>query len=159
MLLVSPGQSTGTNIAYWKSDNERERGRALIPGVIEKRKSILVVDDDEHVLFVWRGALEGLAKHWHVETAQSGHEALEKIRTTAFDLLITDLRMPGMDGCDLTKAARQLIGDIPVIWITAYAQPQALTLADNLNVRRFLNKPMSVAQIRQVVTQVLADAN
>ena len=126
---------------------------------MEKRRSILVVDDDEQILLVWRGALEGFAKHWHVETAQSGHEALEKIRTTDFDLLITDLRMPGMDGCDLTKAARQLIGDIPVIWITAYAQPQAMTLADDLDVRRFLNKPMSVAQIRLVVAQVLADAN
>lgn len=131
----------------------------MIASVIEKRKSILVVDDDEQILLVWRGALEGVADHWHVETAQSGHEALEKIRTRAFDLLVTDLRMPGMDGCDLTMAARQLAGDIPVIWITAYPQPGALALAEDLAVRRFLNKPMSVAQIRQVVAQVLADAN
>ena len=132
---------------------------SLIAGVMAKRKSILVVDDDEQILLVWRGALEGVANHWHVETAQSGLEALEKIRTTCFDLLITDLRMPGMDGCALTRAARQLVGDIPVIWITAYAQPQALAMADDLDVRRFLNKPMSVGQIRQVVAQVLADAN
>jgi len=131
----------------------------LIASVIEKPKSILVVDDDEHILLVWRGALEGFGEHWHVETAQSGHEALEKIRTTAFDLIVTDLRMPGMDGRDLTMAARQLAGDIPVIWITAYPQPGALALADDLAVRRFLNKPMSVAQIREVVAQVLADAN
>ena len=129
----------------------------MIPGIIEKRKSILVVDDDEQILLVWRGALEKFARHWHVETAQSGHEALEKIRTTAFDLIVTDLRMPGMDGCDLTKAARQLVGDVPVIWITAYPQPGAVTRADELDVHRFLNKPMSVAQIRQVVAQVLAD--
>jgi CheY-like chemotaxis protein len=131
----------------------------VIPGVTDKRKSILVVDDDEQILLVWRGALEGHAKHWHVETAQSGLEALAKIRTTAFDLVVTDLRMPGMDGCDLTVAARQLVGDIPVIWITAYPQPGALAKAEDLAVCRFLNKPMSVAQIRQVVAQVLEDTN
>ena len=131
----------------------------MIPGVLDERKSILVVDDDEQILLVWCGALQGHAKHWHVETARSGQEALEKIRTTAFDLIVTDLRMPGMDGRDLTMAVRRLIGDIPVIWITAYAQPGALAMAEELAVRRFLNKPLSVAQIRQVVTQVLASTN
>jgi len=86
---------------------------------MDKRKNILVVDDDEQILIVWRGALGGHAEHWHVETAQSGHEALEKIGTTVFDLIVTDLRMPGMDGCDLTVAVRHLMGDVPVIWITA----------------------------------------
>jgi CheY-like chemotaxis protein len=131
----------------------------LIPGVMDKRKNILVVDDDEQILIVWRGALGGHAEHWHVETAQSGHEALEKIGTTVFDLIVTDLRMPGMDGCDLTVAVRHLMGDVPVIWITAYPQPGALAKAETLAVRRFLNKPMGVAQIRQVVAQVLADEN
>ena len=131
----------------------------MIPDVVDKHKSILVVDDDEQILFVWRGALEGYAKHWRVETAQSGHEALEKIRTTAFDLIVTDLRMPGMNGCDLTIAVRQMLGNVPVIWITAYPQPGAPALAEELAVCRFLNKPMSVAQIRQVVAQVLAATN
>ena len=126
---------------------------------MDKRKNILVVDDDEQILFVWRGALEGHAEHWHVETAQSGHEALEKIGTTAFDLIVTALRMPGMNGCDLTVAVRHLLGDVPVIWITAYPQPGALARAEALAVRRFLNKPMGVAQIRQVVAQVLAGTN
>ena len=126
---------------------------------MDRRKSILVVDDDEQILLVWRGALEGHAKHWHVETAQSGPEALEKIQTASFDLVVTDIRMPGMDGCDLTMAVRQLLGDVPVIWITAYPQPGALALADDLDVCRFLSKPISVAQIRQVVAQVLAEPN
>ena len=131
----------------------------MIPSAMDKRKSILVVDDDEQILFVWRGALEGHAENWHVETAQSGHEALEKIGTTVFDLIVTDLRMPDMDGCDLTMAVRHLMGDVPVIWITAYPQPGALVRAEELAVCRFLNKPMGVAQIRQTVAQVLADTN
>jgi CheY-like chemotaxis protein len=124
-----------------------------------KGKSILVVDDDEQILLVWRGALEGCAEAWRVETARSGHEALEKIRAASFDLIVTDLRMPGMDGCDLTVAVRGLAGNVPVIWITAYPQPGALAKAEALAVRRFLNKPMSVAQIRQVVAQTLEETN
>jgi hypothetical protein len=46
-----------------------------------------------------------------------------------------------------------------VIWITAYPQPGALAEADALDVRRFLNKPLTVAQIRQVVAQTLQETN
>ncbi|MFN2184125.1 MAG: response regulator transcription factor, partial [Anaerolineae bacterium] len=89
-------------------------------------KKILVVDDDEQILFVWRGALEGRAEQWQVETARDGQEALEKVQSTSFDLIVTDLMMPGMDGCDLTVAVRDLAGNVPVIWITAYPQPDAI---------------------------------
>jgi CheY-like chemotaxis protein len=126
---------------------------------METGKRILVVDDDEQILLVWRGALEGRAEGWHVETARNGHEALEKVKSTSFDLIITDLRMPGMDGCDLTIAVRSLAGDVPVIWITAYPQPEAVAKAEALAVRRFLNKPLSIAQIRQVVAHALANPN
>lgn len=126
---------------------------------MDKGKNILIVDDDEQILFVWRGALEGRAENWHVETARDGYEALEKIGAIAFDLIVTDLRMPDMDGCELTVAIRRLAGNVPVIWITAYPQPGALAEADGLDVRRFLNKPLSVAQIRQVVAQTLQETN
>ena len=126
---------------------------------METGKKILVVDDDEQILFVWRGALEGRAEQWHVETARDGQEALEKVQSTSFDLIVTDLMMPGMDGCDLTVAVRDLAGNVPVIWITAYPQPDAIAKAEALAVRRFLNKPLSVAQIRQVVAHELVDRN
>lgn len=122
-------------------------------------KRILVVDDDEQILYVWRGALEGHAEEWQVETAQSGYEALEKVKTTPFDLIVTDLKMPGMDGCDLTVAIRRLAGNIPVIWITAFPQPGAQAKANALGVTQFLNKPIGVAQIRQLVTQALQGMN
>ena len=118
-------------------------------------KRILVVDDDDQILFVWRGALEGHAKEWQVETAQSGHEALEKIKTTPFDLIVTDLKMDGMDGCDLTVAVRRLVGNVPVIWITAYPEPGAQAKAGALGVARLVNKPIGIARIRQIVVQAL----
>ncbi len=128
-------------------------------GVIDECKRILVVDDDDQILYVWRGALEGHTKEWKVETARSGYEALEKIETTPFDLIVTDLKMPGMDGCDLTVAVRSLVGDVPVIWITAYPEPGARAKADTLGVTQFVNKPIGIAQIRQIVTQALQGVN
>jgi two-component system alkaline phosphatase synthesis response regulator PhoP len=128
-------------------------------GTTKERKSILVVDDDDQILYVWRGALEGHAKEWQVDTAQDGYEALEKIRSTPFDLIVTDLKMPGMDGCDLTVAVRRLDGTVPVIWITAYPEPGALAKADALGVARLVNKPIGIAQIRQIVAQTLEATN
>jgi len=128
-------------------------------GVIDECRRILVVDDDDQILYVWRGALEGHTEEWRVETAQSGYEALEKIKVTPFDLIVTDLKMPGMDGCALTVAVRRLVGNVPVIWITAYPEPGAQAKADTLGVIQFVNKPIGVAQIRQIVTQALQGVN
>lgn len=124
-------------------------------GIIAECKRILVVDDDDQILYVWRGALEGHAREWQVDTAQSGYEALDKIKTTPFDLIVTDLKMPGMDGCDLTVAVRRIAGNVPVIWITAYPEPGAQAKAEALGVARFVNKPIGIARIRQIVAQTL----
>ncbi len=83
-------------------------------------KRILVVDDDERVLFVLHVILAGLGSQYEVVTAQSGYEALDKAREMPFDLLIADLRMPGMDGVEPTEAVRTLSPSTVVIWITAY---------------------------------------
>jgi CheY-like chemotaxis protein len=122
---------------------------------MDTRKKILVVDDDPLILIVWHDALRKHAELWYVETAQDGYEALEKIKATAFDLIVTDLRMPGMSGCELTVAIRQLAGDVPVIWITGFREPGAQNRAADLAIHKFLNKPLTVAQIRQTVADVL----
>ncbi len=69
-------------------------------------KQILVVDDDEQILLVWRGALS--KPGWAVETAASGDEALAMVRQMAYDLVVTDIRMPQMNGFELTQAIRAL---------------------------------------------------
>ena len=129
----------------------------MTSGTAKERKRILVVDDDDQILYVWRGALEGHVKEWQVDTAMDGFEALEKIRTTSFDLIVTDLKMDGMDGCDLTVAIRSLAGNVPVIWITAYPESGAQARADALGVARFVNKPIGIARIRQIVAQTLEE--
>jgi two-component system response regulator HydG len=117
------------------------------------QKHILVVDDEERVLFVMRGALTRLGDGYRVVTASSGREALDKARQIPFDLVLTDLRMPGMDGIELTEAIRALDSGAIVIWMTAYGCHKVRAEAAQLSIYCCLDKPIKVGQIRQIVRQ------
>ena len=123
-----------------------------------RKKRILVVDDDERVLLVLHDILAGLGSQYEVVTAQSGYEALDKARKTPFDLLIADLRMPGMDGVELTEAIKALSPSTVVIWITAYGSQETSAEAQRLGVYRCLDKPLEVAEIRQIALEALGAA-
>jgi DNA-binding NtrC family response regulator len=121
-------------------------------------RHILVVDDDERVLFILNRTLRTLANGYQIETAWSGQEALEKARRTPIALLITDLAMPGMDGVELTEAIRNLDADVAVIWITAHGCRHFSSEAARLSVHDCLEKPIRVKDIRQAVLKALKDA-
>ena len=80
---------------------------------------ILVVDDDERVLFVMHRALLAFQDNYEIVSTQDGREALNKATEAHFDLIITDLKMPGMDGIALTQAIVSLNCSTVVVWITA----------------------------------------
>jgi len=122
---------------------------------VTNRRRILIVDDEELVLFVWRNALQKLTNRYHLETARNGDEALHRIEQAPFDLVITDLRMPGLGGQALTRSIRNLQPELLVIWITAYRSVEIDAEAKELKVICCLDKPLTVAQIRQIVPQVL----
>lgn len=121
------------------------------------RKRVLVIDDEVNVLFVMQDGLTRLGDGYEIVTAQNGRAALDKVRATPFDLVITDLRMPGMDGVELTEAIRALYPDTVVIWMTAYSCHEVRAAAARLMVHTCLNKPTEVAKIRRIVREVLAD--
>lgn len=126
---------------------------------VSRRRRILIVDDEEQVLFVWCSALQRLNNKIQVETARNGDEALHRIEQAPFDLVITDLRMPGLSGQELTRAIRNLRPELLVIWITAYRSVEIDAEAKRLEVICCLDKPLTVAQIRQVVPQMLEVVN
>ena len=117
------------------------------------QRRILIVDNEERVLFVMRGALARLGDGYRVVTASSGREALDKAKQTPFDLVLTDLRMPGMDGIELTEAIRALGSGAIVIWMTAYGCHKMRTEAAKLSIYCCLDKPIKVGQIRQIVRE------
>lgn len=122
---------------------------------VSTRSRILIVDDEEQVLFVWSNALRKPTNKYYIETARSGDEALHRLEEALFDLVITDLRMPGLSGQELTRAIKDLKPEQHVIWITAHRSADIDAEAERLEVMCCLDKPLTVAQIRQIVPQVL----
>ena len=125
------------------------------------RKRILIIDDDLHVLFVWCAALANVPHQFVVDTAQNGCEALEKMASLGtggdeeYDLIITDLVMPQMSGQEFTEAVRVRYGDMPVVWITSHRYHDTEQQAQELGVYCCLDKPISLALMRQVVWEAL----
>jgi CheY-like chemotaxis protein len=114
-----------------------------------------VVDDDPTVLLILRGTLERMTNSPQIVVARDGTEALAKVQNGSFDLVITDVRMPGIDGIQLVKAIRALKVDTAVIWITAYGCHGLHAAGERLGVYRCLDKPFSISQIRQATLEVL----
>lgn len=120
---------------------------------------ILVVDDDDQILLVWRGALLRFGTQLRLETAQDGCQALDLVLRNAFDLIVTDIRLPCMGGCELTEAIRQRDHDVPVIWITGYPEQGLEQRAADLGVSQLLAKPLSIDRIRQLVSEYTLQDN
>ena len=79
------------------------------------------MDDDERVLFVLAASLRRLSVPCDMITAQDRREAGRLLEASAFDLLVTDIRLPGIDGVTLTALVRQWAKQLPVVWITPIA--------------------------------------
>lgn len=119
------------------------------------KKRVLIADDEENVLFVLYGALAKLGNCCDVIAVSDGWAALEQARQSHFDLLLTDLRMPGLDGVALTEQMRTLCPDIVVIWMTAYGSTNLREQVERLRIYGCLDKPVEVSEIRSIVRQAL----
>ncbi|WP_432822852.1 sigma-54-dependent transcriptional regulator [Trichloromonas sp.] len=114
---------------------------------------ILVVDDEAVIREGIRRILE--KEGCQVETKSSGRVALEKLQEDDFDLVITDLKMPGMSGIELLKAIRILQPDVPVILITGYSTVETAVEAMKNGAFDYLAKPFTPAQITEKVQKAL----
>jgi DNA-binding response OmpR family regulator len=83
-------------------------------------RTILVVDDEESIRFLYREELED--EGYRVITAADGEEAMRKVRKDKPDLITLDIRMPGMDGIEVLQRIREMDKEIPVIMSTAYGE-------------------------------------
>lgn len=117
---------------------------------------VLLVDDDEQVLFVLSAGLRLTKPACEVVTAQDGWAAYELLRSSSFGLLISDIRLPGIDGVTLTDLVRSRAPQLPVIWMTAYGCRSLRREADRLHIFRCLEKPVELDEFRQVVRQAMS---
>ncbi|MFA6499467.1 MAG: response regulator, partial [Desulfurivibrionaceae bacterium] len=103
--------------------------------------TVLIVDDEPNYLIVLSELLreEGLG----IFTAGNGEDALKILGETDIDLIITDMRMPGLDGLGLLKAAKSLNPDLPVIMVTAFGEVEMAVAAMKAGAFNYLTKPFN----------------
>ena len=124
---------------------------------MRSRHRVLTVDNAETVLFLWRNVLLQPVGAYEVVTAGNGHDALEEFTRGPFDLVVTEVRMPGMSGVELTEVIRQLGYKTPIIWLTGLGVPNMAGEAARLDVHCCLYKPLEVHEMRQAVADALED--
>jgi DNA-binding NtrC family response regulator len=122
---------------------------------VAEQKCVLVVDDDEQVLFFLQETLQALGPWCKVHVARNGLEAAGLLTETPYALVITDLRMPGIDGQELTEMIRKTNQETVVIWITAFRGHETDLAAQRLAVYCCLEKPVRAAQMRRIVPKAL----
>ena len=133
-----------------QDQGEGESRRAL-----GQSRTVLIVEDEVMVRAV---AERALARHgYNVLVAENGEAALEILgREEKVDLMISDVVMPTMDGPTTVRAARKLHPDLPILFISGYAEEQLRKSIDIANVS-FLAKPFSVQQLAETVRDVLGE--
>ena len=119
-------------------------------------KAILVADDERHLRTALFTALTRLGHA--VELAENGQEAINKFQTQRFDLVITDLRMPALDGLGVLAAIKKLAPGTPVILMTAYGSVETAVEAMREGAQDFILKPFPAGVIEEAVNRALAAA-
>ncbi len=151
-----------TDIDAWL---ERERSHSIPPvrssptptqpAKPDGRPRVLVVDDEASIRDLLSKML-ALADY-DVDVADDGRAALERMRKGSYDLLITDLNMPGMDGLTVIHEARRLNEHLPVIIVTGFSTEASAIEAANLGVSGYLTKPFKVPKVLSVAAKALGE--
>jgi DNA-binding response OmpR family regulator len=120
-----------------------------------EKKSVLVVDDEKNIRLTVAQSLKLL--NLEVETASGGEEALGKLEEKNYDLVLLDLKMPGVDGIEVLKRAKRTkTAAKRVVIITAHGTIDTAIEAMKLGAVDYIQKPFSPKEIRNIVTQVLS---
>lgn len=114
---------------------------------------ILLVEDDETALEVFREALTEY--DYEVVTARNGEDALQKARQQSFDLVVTDIRMPGTDGLQALEEVKALHPETKSIVVTGYASEAETLKAMQIGVGEYLKKPFRLSELLQAVKRQL----
>ena len=123
--------------------------------VNKKAKRILLVDDHKNARILLNELLSGVG--YRVLEAKDGKEAMGLVEIEPIDLVITDLKMPGMDGIELTRAIRRMRPDLPIIVYSAYRFIDTAPVALRAGANEYLAKPFLQTKMEQAVERLLKE--
>ena len=144
-------------------DSQRPRDGARVSPAMPARPAptgstrprVLVVDDEASIRDLLAKTL-ALAEY-DVDVVTDGRSALERVRVYSYDLLIADLRMPGVDGLTVIREAKRFKPDLPVLIITGFSSESSAIEAVNLGVAGYLTKPFRVPQVLAAAAKALGE--
>ncbi|MBC7921527.1 MAG: PAS domain S-box protein [Ferruginibacter sp.] len=152
------GSTFAFSLTFGKTEENTLPKRAVLPknGQARRGKVLLVEDNRMNRLLI-----NAFLCQWNIaaDVASDGYEALEKLRTTSYELVLMDLQMPGMDGFETTRRLRQLDGptrrDVPVLAITATVFADAKTKVSEAGMNDLIVKPFDPQKLRDQLFRYL----
>ncbi|NQT29404.1 MAG: response regulator [Candidatus Saganbacteria bacterium] len=120
---------------------------------IKETKRILVVDDEQGILDFFEKALN--REGYDVRTSLDGSDALEKLKMEKPDLVILDIKMPGIDGIETLHYIREMDKNVVVLMLTAYGTLDSAKEALRLGATDYITKPFKLDYIKEVVKENL----
>jgi two-component system response regulator AtoC len=121
-----------------------------------KKNRILVVDDDHAMRLALAESLESCG--YDIVAAENGRDALDLFKEGRFDLVITDMKMPGMNGIEVLRSVKEMSNKTPIVLITAYGTVSTAVEAMKEGAAEFIMKPFSLDDLEAVVKNVLNTA-
>lgn len=123
-------------------------------------KCILVVDDEEDLTWSISKGLLRKQENFEVFCVNSGKEALDILRQQKIDVLVTDLRMPDLNGFGLIDVVNNRYPEVKVIVMTAYGSNDIYNKLKHSGIRGYIEKPFEINDLRQMIqSQLIADNN
>lgn len=119
-------------------------------------KKILIVDDEQSFLLSLKDGLKKHEEKFQVLMAENGRKALDILRTTAIDLLLTDLKMPEMNGFELLAWVSRHKPQLPVIVMSAFGTPEIEARLENYDALQFLEKPLDLKMLEEGILNGLS---
>tara|TARA_R110002049_G_scaffold165726_1_gene331630 strand:- start:11970 stop:12338 length:369 start_codon:yes stop_codon:yes gene_type:complete len=121
------------------------------------KKRILIVEDNPMVVKSLEFKL--IKDGYAVITSSDGRDAMEKLKTEAFDLILTDLMLPFISGIEIIEYIKQNKPEVPIIVLSTSTQEDIITEAFTMGIEDFITKPFSPNELSLRVRRTLANAN
>ena len=116
----------------------------------------MIVDDEHNIHYSFKKIL---LSGYHLDSAHTAEDGLEKLRTDQYDLVVMDVKLPGMDGLEALRHVREIDARVPVIMTTAYGTVNTTITAMKFGAFEYLPKPFDVDKIRQTIKKALAQGD
>lgn len=122
-----------------------------------KTKRVLIIDDEASIRDLCARVLTRAG--FTVATADNGDEGVRRLEEGPFDLVISDIRMPGVSGLDVLEAAKRLYPSISVVLITGFGTPETIARAKTSGADRILTKPFNPIELLAAVREILPNSS